>query len=42
MFALVFMKARELIFRAWDGKGVLWVLSPLPHTPGLLLEFGDP
>jgi len=21
---------------------VLWVLSPFPHTPGLLLELGDP
>ena len=21
---------------------MLWVLSPWPHTPGLLLDFGDP
>ena len=40
---MVFMKAWELLFRAWGGKGgVVGIFPPFPHTSGLLLEFGDP
>ena len=43
MFALVLMKTWELLFHAWDGKGgAVGVVTTLPHTPGLLLKFGDP